>query len=121
MQKNVRAVSIGIKSEEGANAHAFAAILPDEHRGVLGNDMEKWDEKIIICDPWSNISCSAPKFKKTFLEKMSKWESNGKEVVFNGEIVPANDIDWVNAVIKGKKAINLDPPRPGWEPKFEEK
>lgn len=64
--------------------------LPDFDHGMiligkippsgLPLDMEKWPSHLAICDPWANIACPAKEFIPAFMEKMQKWESNGKKI-----------------------------------------
>ncbi|MBR7964603.1 hypothetical protein KDW41_29895 [Burkholderia vietnamiensis] len=116
-RKKMIAVQIAIGGTAGT--HAFSAILPPGHPGRMsgydmGSDMDKWSDDIIICDPWSNIACPAPKFKELFYEKMNKWNEAGKLLITNNPTdgykeFSANDSKWMDAVIAGKKEIAFVP------------
>jgi|GEM_PF-415812 len=43
-------------------------------------DMERWPAHLAICDPWGNIACPAKAFIPTIMEKMQKWERDGKVI-----------------------------------------
>lgn len=101
---NVRAELITIGGQR--NTHGFAAILPAGHPPKLDPDMAKWDERIIICDPWMNISCRARDFNHAFVAKMEKWNvKHGKNLLFEGKQIISVDPDWISAVIEGEKAV----------------
>lgn len=111
--KNLRAVHIVIGGP--TIAHAFAAILPKgcPEQKFWESDMHKWDAGIIICDPWSNIACPAPEFNTLFIEKLDKWEKDGKLLFHNGDWVSANNDQLKTAIIDGKKKTLFvsSPPR----------
>lgn len=112
LKNNLKAVKIGIVGVVGT--HAFAAVLPPSHPDYMGfdmgSDMSKWSEDIIICDPWCNISCSAPYFNDFFSKKMDKWVADGKILAnsYGGyKEYLANNEDWVRDVVSGEKKIDF--------------
>lgn len=54
--------------------------------------MEEWSSHLAICDPWANIACPAKAFIPACMEKMQKWDGNGKKVY------DYDKNDWANPV-----------------------
>ena len=80
----------------------------------LPKNMEEWPSHLAICDPWSNIACSAQKYIPRVMEKMQKWERRGKKVYdyhkgfFRSPISPERETK-----LRGKLStypINTKPP-----------
>jgi hypothetical protein len=107
LARGANAVKIGIGGD--ANTHGFAAIMPMDGVDVLSRDMKNWSNNIIICDPWMNIVCPAPKFPELFLEKMDKWAKAGKLVNNGKAFIDANNKKWTDSIINGEKMVNYKP------------
>ncbi|WP_245228209.1 hypothetical protein [Xanthomonas bromi] len=72
--------------------------------GELPADMTQWDSEIYICDPWCNIACRANDYPHQFVEKMHKWERDGKQIAYTASGFTApTDRNWIDAVLRGKK------------------
>lgn len=61
-----------------------------------------WPDHIHVCDPWTNITCSAPDYPKKFLEKMEKWNSSNKLIHANRE--------WINSTSEKWRSCIKEPP-----------
>jgi hypothetical protein len=72
-----------------------------------------WPGHIYICDPWTNITCSAPEYPKKFLEKMTKWDSKNK-------LVLGNNNEWINPTNKNWESCVKEPPIIHIRQKYEE-
>lgn len=111
--RNVKAAHIVIGGS--TIAHAFAAILPYgcAEQKIWERDMSKWDEGIIICDPWLNIACPAPEFNRRLIEKLTKWDEAGKRISHEGQWLSANDEKLRDAIVAGEKRTRIvsSPPR----------
>ena len=73
--------------------------------GGLPADMKQWDPSIYVCDPWCNIACRGSDYPNQFLDKMAKWQEQGKLIkVDDRGFVPPLDDQWVEDMLEGGKA-----------------
>lgn len=80
---------IGILDEAGIKDKCIVSFKDFDHGMILIGKlpvtglplkMEDWPSGLAICDPWSNIACSAKEFVPEFIEKMQKWQAEGKKI-----------------------------------------
>jgi len=53
-----------------------------------------WSEHIHVCDPWTNINCSAPEYPEKFLKKMEKWDKGNKLIHDSREWINPTNEKW---------------------------
>ncbi|MGS0740256.1 hypothetical protein ACVBEF_00205 [Glaciimonas sp. GG7] len=78
--------------------HALAAVgtIAPEYADL---PLEEWPEHIYVCDPWANITCSAPDYPAKFAEKMEKWSNDNKEIYTDDHAwINPTDEKWVSSV-----------------------
>ncbi len=103
-ERGLKAQILELGGDDEAVAHDVAIIGPASN--PLPADMKKWPQDVFICDPWSNIACSARDYPEKFTRKMKKWEDGGKLIGFQtkGFVLPT-DREWVNDVLHGEKMV----------------
>ncbi|SDE63130.1 hypothetical protein SAMN05192589_12327 [Paracidovorax valerianellae] len=103
-ERGLNAQILELGGDDEGVAHDVAIIGPAPN--PLPADMKNWPADVYVCDPWSNIACSAKDYPKEFTSKMKKWEDAGKLVGYQpkGFVLPT-DRQWVNDVLHGEKMI----------------
>ncbi|WCM93912.1 hypothetical protein M5C99_04050 [Acidovorax sp. NCPPB 2350] len=94
----------GDEEDEEDGVHEVAIIGPASN--PLPVDMTQWHPDVYVCDPWSNIACKARDYPKEFVQKMKKWEDDGKLVGYppEGFVLPTNK-NWISDMLNGKKIL----------------
>ncbi|KQV95836.1 hypothetical protein ASC87_04650 [Rhizobacter sp. Root1221] len=103
-ERGLEAQILELGGDDQAVTHAVAIIGPASN--PLPAAMTEWHRDVYVCDPWSNIACSAREYPAEFTRKMQKWEDRGKLVGFQtkGFVLPT-DRAWVNDVLHGGKMV----------------
>ena len=92
---------IGILDEAGIKDTHVVSFDDFDHNVILIGkmppkglplEMEDWPSHLAICDPWANIACPAKEFISAFMEKMQKWDSNGKKIRDSNKKVWTNPV-----------------------------
>ncbi|MCO5414701.1 MULTISPECIES: hypothetical protein [Ralstonia] len=86
-------------------AHCVAVVGLAPHQ--LHSNMKLWHPDTYICDPWCNIACRAKDYPKQFIDKMEKWESQGKLVGYPpmGFVQPIEPA-WIRDVLRGDRTVS---------------
>ena len=85
-----------------APGHVFL-IIGDNLPVSLPRDMLEW-HGMVICDPWLNTACSAREYPTAFVEKMNKWNNDGKQIYSDRGWISPVDAQWLNQVLTGEKS-----------------
>ncbi|ARU21596.1 ferredoxin [Ralstonia solanacearum] len=103
-ERGLHAQILELGGDDVAVTHNVAVVGPVSN--PLPANMKQWPPDVHICDPWSNIACSARDYPDQFIQKMKKWEDAGKLVGFQvkGFVLPT-DPDWVHDVLHGQKMV----------------
>lgn len=88
-------------------AHACVVIGAIPKGGALPADMKQWPKGIGICDPWSNVVCSASDYPERFHEAMAQWHKNGTTLLDDAgaEIDPEN-AQWKDNVLGSARSLH---------------
>lgn len=84
--------------------HVFLAVgLASPEK--LSKDVRNWGQDVWICDPWANIACPCADFPRLWKEKLDRWMSRGKYLLFgNLRDKPTNEF-WYQAIEDREKAV----------------
>ncbi|GGM31844.1 hypothetical protein ACFQDN_21395 [Pseudomonas asuensis] len=85
----------------GHSLMTLGEITPD----LANLPLAAWPEHIHVCDPWTNITCSAPDYPKKFLEKMEKWNTGNKLIRDKHEWINPNNEKWRSCVKENPKIL----------------
>lgn len=103
-ERGLAAQILELGGDDQSVAHDVAVI--GRASNPLAADMRTWPADVYVCDPWSNIACSARDYPAEFTRKMKKWEDDGKFVGYApaGFVLPT-DPRWMNDVLHGEKVV----------------
>ena len=96
-------LELGGDDDEVAHCVAVVGLAPHQ----LHSNMKLWHPDTLICDPWCNIACQAKDYPKQFIDKMEKWENQGKLVGYPpmGFVQPTEPA-WIRDVLRGDRTVS---------------
>jgi hypothetical protein len=79
--------------------HEFVVVWREQlRRHLWGDAMNLWPSGIWVCDPWAKLVCPAKEYYEKFTKKMDKWKADGKRILYKGEWLPPNDVNYIGTI-----------------------
>lgn len=108
-------ISAKLAMEAGVNAEQWSIEGADHSFTVIGKpppgptvDFSNW-EGIWIIDPWANIVCPAKRYVPKLLERMKKWQADGKHITDGLRTFEAAEPKWLKGLAENPKVVVRKP------------